>query len=137
MKRNKRELVQFADLNERNQMYGENFHEESSAEDQALIAELLHGFDRMELAIRKPEPPPLHELEKFVAAERQRLRKRAGLEIVLFLIIALVLIGSNLLLVSMNIVVFVAIQGLVFVGAITFVVRFFYRSKKKVKSGHA
>lgn len=137
MKRNKRELVQFADLNERNQTYGENFHEESSAEDQALIAELLHGFDRMELAIRKPEPPPLHELEKFVAAERQRLRKRAGLEIVLFLIIALVLIGSNLLLVSMNIVVFVAIQGLAFVGAITFVVRFFYRSKKKVKSGHA
>lgn len=137
MKRNKGELEQFADLNERNHTYGESFHEESSAEDQALIAELLHGFDRMDLAIRKQEPPPLHELEKFVAAEQQRLRKRAGLEVALFLIIALALIGSNLLLVSMNIVVFVAIQGLVFVGAIAFVARFFYRSKKKVRSGHA
>ena len=137
MKRNKGMREQTADLNEQDHTHGEGFHKESSAEDQVLIAELLHGFDQMELTIRRPEPPPLHELEQLVAAEQQRLRKRAGLEVVLFLIIALALIGSNILLASMNIVVFVAIQGLVFVGAIAFAVRFFYRSKKKVKSSHA
>lgn len=137
MKRNKGTRERSADLNEQDHTYGESFHKESSAEDQALIAELLHGFDQMELAIRKPEPPPLYELEQLVAAEQQRLRKRAGLEVALFLIIALVLIGSNMLLASMNIIVFITIQGLVFVGAIAFTVRFFYRSKKKVRSGHA
>lgn len=136
MKRNKGTQERSANLNEQDPTYGEGFHE-VSAEDQALIAELVHGFDQMELAIRKPEPPSLHELEQLVAAEQQRLRKRAGLEVALFLIIALALIGSNMLLASMNIVIFVAIQGLVFVGAIAFAVRFFYRSKKKVRSGHA
>ncbi|MBB3128389.1 hypothetical protein FHS19_003043 [Paenibacillus rhizosphaerae] len=137
MKRNKGTRERFAGLNEQDHTDGESFHEESLAEDPALIAELLHGFDQMELAIRKPDPPPLHELAQFVAAEQQRLRKRAVLEVALFLIIALALIASNLLLASMNIVVFVVIQGLVFVGAIAFAVRFFYRSKEKVRSGHA
>ncbi|PQP88650.1 YxlC family protein [Paenibacillus sp. AR247] len=137
MKRNKGTRERFADLNEQDHSYDESFHEASFAEDPALIAELLHGFGKMEMAIRNPEPPPLHELEQFVAVEQQRLRKRAVLEVALFLIIALALIGSNLLLASMSIVIFVAIQGLVFVGAIAFAVRFFYRSKKKVRSGHA
>lgn len=137
MKRNKGTREQFADLNEQDHTYDESFHEESSAEDKALIAELMHAFDQMELAIRNPEPPPLYELENLVAVEQQRLRRLAGLEISLFLIIALAIIGSNMLLASMNIVVFFAIQGLVFVGAITFASRFFYRSKKKVRSDHA
>ncbi|MBW7460817.1 YxlC family protein, partial [Paenibacillus sepulcri] len=71
------------------------------------------------------------------ADEQRKLRMRAGMEVALFLVVALALIGGNMLLASMNIVVFAAIQSVVFVGAIAFAVRFFHRSKKKVKSGHA
>jgi len=137
MKRNRREQEGLCDLNKHVHAHAESVHEEPSAEDQALIAQLLHGFDQMEQAIRQPEPPPLHELEQLIAGEKRKLRKRAGLEVALFLVIALTLIGGNMLLASINIVVFAAIQGLVFVAMIAFAVRFFYRAKKKVKSGHA
>jgi len=137
MKWNKEERERSADLNKQERAHAEIVHEEPFAEDQALIAQLMQGFEQMELAIRQPEPPPLHELERFVAVEKRKLRRRAGLEVALFLIMALAIIGGNMLLASMNIVVFAVIQGLVFVGAIAFAFRFFYRSKKKVKSGHA
>lgn len=55
MKRNKGTQERSANLNEQDPTYGEGFHE-VSAEDQALIAELVHGFDQMELSIRKPDP---------------------------------------------------------------------------------
>lgn len=136
MKKNKGTREKFGDLNEQDHTNEKSFQEESSAEDEALIAELVHAFDKMELAIRNPESPPLHELENLVAVEQQRLLRRARLEIALFLIIALALIGSNMFLASKNLFVFFVIQGLVFIGAITFASRFFYRSKKKVRSGH-
>lgn len=136
MKRNKGTREKLDNLNEQAYTNGESFQEETSAEDEALIAELVHAFDQMEMAIRNPESPPLHELENFVAVEQQRLLRRSRLEIALFLIIALALIGSNMFLASKNLFVFFAIQGLVFIGAITFASRFFYRSNKKVRSGH-
>ncbi|MED5016063.1 YxlC family protein [Paenibacillus chibensis] len=137
MKRNKEKRQELSDLNKQEHMQAESIHEEPSADDQALIAQLLHGFDQMERAIRQPEPPALHELEMLVASEQRKLRKHVGMEVALFLVIALALICGNILLASMNLIVFIAIQALVFVGVITFAVRFFYRSRKKVKSGHA
>ncbi|WP_136608347.1 YxlC family protein [Paenibacillus dokdonensis] len=114
-----------------------NMDEKGSAEDEALIAQLLHGFDQMDLTIRDPEPPTLLELEQLVNGHRQKLRKQAALEWALFLIIALVIIGGNLLLASSSFVIFVVIQGIVFVGVIAIALRTLQKSRKKVKSGHA
>ncbi|MCJ8013867.1 YxlC family protein [Paenibacillus sp. KQZ6P-2] len=114
-----------------------NMDEHGSPEDEALIAQLLHGFDQMERTIRHPEPPALHELEQLVAVQRRKLRKRALLEWILFLLTALVVIGGNMLLAFSSIAVFATIQALVFVVIIASAARFFYKSRKKVKSGRA
>ncbi|MDR0266983.1 YxlC family protein [Paenibacillus sp.] len=137
MKRNKRKQVVDNPKAPNLPPQGMNMDDESSAEEEALIAHLLHGFDQMELTIKHPEPPPLHELEQLVTGHKQKLRKRAMLEWIIFLIIAFVLISGNILLVTSNLTVFVAIQGAVFVGVIAFALRFLLKSRKKVKSGHA
>lgn len=111
--------------------------EKETAEEEAMIAQLLHGFKQMEMTIRQPEAPALHELEQLVAGHRTKLRKRAVLEWCAFLLIALMVIGGNLLLAASSIAVFVAIQGTAFVVILAFVLRFFQKSREKVKSGHA
>ncbi|MWV46813.1 hypothetical protein GRF59_24700 [Paenibacillus sp. HJL G12] len=116
---------------------GMKLDEESSAEDQDLIAQLLHGFDRMDATIRHPEPPALHDLEQLVAEHRQKLHKRAALEWAMFLIVALFIIGGNMFLAASSFAIFVVIQGVVMVGVIAYALRFIRKSRKKVKSGHA
>lgn len=110
---------------------------EMEAEDEALVKQLLRGFDQMDLTIMHPEPPPLYELEQFVAGHKQKLRKQATLEWILFLVIAVVVIGGNMLLAVSSFAAFIAIQGALFVSVIVFVLRFWRKARKKVKSGHA
>lgn len=137
MNRNKREHVGMEPNNPDLPPKALEMDEKGSAEDEALIAQLLHGFDQMDMTIRQPEPPSLHDLEQLVAGHRTKLRKRAALEWCVFLLIALVVIGGNLFLAASSIAVFVAIQGAAFVVILAFVLRFFQKSRKKVKSGHA
>ncbi len=137
MKRNKR--IQGSHDSKKENQQSEPIHmgEEDAADNDALITQLRAGFDQMDLIIQHPEPPALHELELLVTDRQKKLRKRAGLEWALFLVLALVIIGGNLFLATSSILVFAAIQGVLFIGAIAFVLRFIQRSRKKVKSGHA
>lgn len=104
-------------------------------EDEAFITKLMHGFDQMDHAIQKHDPPALHELEEFVFDHQHKLRTRSILEWVSFLIIAMIVIGGNILLAVSSTLVFAVVQGAVFLGVIGFAIWSFQKSKKKVKSG--
>lgn len=109
-----------------------------SEEDEELIGQLLHGFDRMDHLAESISRPSIRQFEWMVKSHKKEIRRKNRVELLLFWLVALIVFGGGTLLALTNLLVFGIFQALVLVGAGGYAF-FSYRknSQKKVDAVHA
>lgn len=108
-----------------------DWNDEKGTEEEAFLLELRHSLDRMDHVLDHPSIPSKEHLKDHINESWKRRRKLMMVELLLFWLVSLFVVGSGTLLAYSAPWSLLVIQGISFVVAIVIVIRFVIQRRKE------
>jgi maltodextrin utilization protein YvdJ len=108
-----------------------DWDDQDGTEEEIFLLKLSQSVNRMDHVLDQPSIPSKEQLKDHINERWNKRRKSMKLELILFWLVSLFLIGSGMLLVYSAPWILLGIQGFSFITAICLMLRFVFRRRKE------